>query len=66
MNINIYLALKILLKAKKLRVFFFRDIFKTRTLHKSPTQSDEMSIQKSDESISQNEVNIKYFFSILS
>ena len=63
MNINIYLALKILsIKSQKVTSFLsLRDIFKTRTLHKSPTQSDEMSLQKSDESIPKDEVKIKYF-----
>ena len=49
-------------KKPKITLNVYRDIFKTRTLHKSPTQSDEMSLQKSDESIKTNEVK-KYFFS---
>ena len=49
-------------KKPKFTLNAYRDIFKTRTLHKSPTQSDEMSLQKSDENIKTNEVLKEYFF----
>ena len=48
-------------KKQKFTLNAYRDIFKTRTLHKSPTQSDEMSLQKSDENIKTNEVLKEYF-----
>ena len=44
---------------KKLTSIFIRDNFKTRTLHKSPTQSDETSQLKSDESVQKEDVRRK-------